>query len=113
VHSTARDGAVRILSKDGKEMAQAQQSRIEHGVPEWPEPDGSYYGRPWRGYVEVFGFQFGSYDPQWVRVTQITSVEEGQQYVADNVFDASFRIVDVGGNVYEEGLATGSPASAK
>ena len=81
-------------------------------VTDWPEPAGSYYNREWRGYVEVFGFQYGVYDPKWLRVARITSVEQGQAFVAENVYDAEFRIVDVGGNVYESGIANASTASA-
>lgn len=81
-------------------------------VADWPEPAGSYYNRPWRGYVEVFGFQYGVPDAKWLRIARISSVDQGQAFVTEHVYDAQYRIVDVGGNVYESGVAQGSPASA-
>jgi hypothetical protein len=67
----------------------------------------SYYNRPWRGHVEI-----ASLGGEWVPVADIISVEDGKEFLARNVDLATahvdlrgseWRIVDVGGNIYEHG----------
>ncbi len=71
-------------------------------VPDWPEQSGSYYNRAWRGYVEAFGIFYGEAEPHWIRVAPVTSVEAGNAWIETNTIEGRFRIVDVGGNVYDE-----------
>lgn len=62
----------------------------------------SYYNRPWRGFVEV-----AALGGDWVRAidTPIGSVEEGLALIErTEVTGLRWRIVDLGGNVYEKGV---------
>lgn len=63
--------------------------------------EGNYYNRLWRGYVEV-----AAVGGEWVRAHEkpLGSVEQGLDLVAKTrVTGLVWRIVDVGGNVYDSG----------
>lgn len=79
-------------------------------VAEWPEPTGSYYNRPWRGYVYAFGYTYQR-EAQFIRVARISSVEAGLAWIEQNALDGTFTITDVSGNEYDRVTVNGSPAS--